>query len=615
MKKLPGVTLVQECTRIRDDLRKLEGLPPVHDHRKSPATPATAPKPAKRNNMYKKTASNLNGTQLDDFLNSSTTNVSANHNFQVQPDLDVNPDYVARELPANDFFVRFFIPMEKRKHAHIPAIAREMFFQLRRADPSVVIGPMDRSVKSDNLFLNHEKGLPNGSDKCKTYVQGVHILNGKLKISMRIRNNRSYQDLRALLHDYLEDTGITISFDDIESSSVFAAGWFKFAHPRFLNRDRLMEFMADQHHDNTISSKISIYPRQFWEKHETTGRVRTELLYVIGAWDIKEDIMDFLLNVQWQEQYSDITFIPFQTTETFTKEHQVKAMQEHNAFCSRLRSEVLHIAHPDTVLDVDGDVEFTFLDWMMSRCYDFESIFYDVDKIGEGLMVVSYFEEKSNIVTGLLDRVQGILEDEFDGDVIESIFGYRDNIRIRRSANRSAQRHLESLAAKSNPQEIDDDVRRPPRVQILYGSEPIENDSTSTYASAAKIATSKHQKLKTKSAHFQQTSEDSEIAELRASIDRIDQQHKQFKQSVEDDVKEVSTKIDTLGTKINTRITSIENRHSETIRKMFEEWDQRNSETRSLILGMCNGHSTEQNIIQAPSTPGEKPSGVPGVTQ
>lgn len=342
--------------------------------------------------MYKSTASNLNGTKLDDFLQSSTssTNVSANNDYRVQNDIETNNEYIAKEIPTNDFFARFYIPMDKRKHAHTSAIAHEMFFQLRRADPSVVLGPRDSTIK-ENLFLNHEKGLTNDSDKCSVYVQGVHIMNGKLKLSMRVRNNRSYQDLRALLHDYLEDTGITLSFDSVENSSVFTACWFKFAHPHYLNRDRLLAFMIEQHHDKDIAQKISIYPRQFWEKHESIGRVRSDLLYIVGVWDIKDDIMDFLFNVRWQGQYSNLSFISFQTNENYIKEHQVRALQEHNEYCSTIMSEVLHIAHPETILEDEDYNEFIFIDWLTTRTYDCNDVFYDVDKIGDGLVVISYF--------------------------------------------------------------------------------------------------------------------------------------------------------------------------------------------------------------------------------
>lgn len=69
-----------------------------------------------------------------------------------------------------------------------------------------------------------------------------------------------------------------------------------------------------------------------------------------------------------------------------------------------------------------------------------------------------------------------------------------------------------------------------------------------------------------------------------------------------------------MDTKINTRITRVEAGHSETIRKMLEEWDKHNSDTKFLILGLCNGGSDKQTI-QTPSTSSDDNSGAPGVTQ
>ena len=246
----------------------------------------------------------------------------------------------------------------------------------------------------------------------------------------------------------------------------------------------------------------------------------------------------------------------------------------------------------------------------MSRCYDYQNIFYDVDKIGEGLIAISYFENKSQIVTGLIERMQSILEDEYDDDVIESIFGYRNNIRIERSANRSAQKHLKALAARSqsNPQGTENDVRKPKRVQILYGSEPIKNDTSSTYAAAAKINTSK---TNSKPKSTTKAEDSSQIAELCASIEKLDQHQKQLEQSVTTNIttnvmSDVTKKINELDTRINTRITRIETTHSETI------------DTKKLIMGMCNGNSPphqEQQAVQTPSTTSEQATGITGVIQ
>ena len=193
---------------------------------------------------------------------------------------DANDGYQAKNLPSNDFFIRFYIPMSSTVKVHVPTHAREMFYQLRRADPSLILGPMDRNVKSQNLFLNHEDALPKDAETCKKYVQGVHFANGKLKLSMRVKNNISYKDLRAILHDYLLETKITMNFDQIESASVFPAGWFQYVHPRYLNRDRMLEFMGDQHGNNEILTKINMYPRQFREKNSDGETVRSDVLFV-----------------------------------------------------------------------------------------------------------------------------------------------------------------------------------------------------------------------------------------------------------------------------------------------------------------------------------------------
>ena len=232
-------------------------------------------------------------------------------------------EYNAKKLPANDFFMGFYIPVKNQKDAHPPSYAKEMFYQLRRGDPSIIMGPMDRSITNTKLFLYNEKEIPTDAETIKTYVQGVHIINGKLKLSMRVKNNRSYQDLRAFMNVYNSTRNIIMNFDQIESASVFSAGLFQFAHLRYLNRDRMLGFMLDQHNDSDITSKINIFPRQFREKTSTGDSERSDVLWVTGAWEFKEEVKSFLFGIQWQSTYSGINIKPFRTNDQFTKDHQV----------------------------------------------------------------------------------------------------------------------------------------------------------------------------------------------------------------------------------------------------------------------------------------------------
>ena len=96
LNKLHGTEIIKDCKRIRDTLRTLEGLPPFQEY--NPLQRNTIPsKPSsRRNNLFKSTASNLNGTQLDDYLQKNNSRVSENNNFRVQPDMDAQNDYIAK---------------------------------------------------------------------------------------------------------------------------------------------------------------------------------------------------------------------------------------------------------------------------------------------------------------------------------------------------------------------------------------------------------------------------------------------------------------------------------------------------------------------------------------
>ena len=61
------------------------------------------------------------------------------------------------------------------------------------------------------------------------------------------------------MSDYITKRSIIMNFDQIESASVSPAGWLQFAHPRFLNRDRMIEFMVNQHSDPDIAKLVNIY--------------------------------------------------------------------------------------------------------------------------------------------------------------------------------------------------------------------------------------------------------------------------------------------------------------------------------------------------------------------
>ena len=222
------------------------------------------------------------------------------------------------------------------------------------------------------------------------------------------------------------------------------------------------------------------------------------------------------------------------------------------------------------------------------------------------LQILKFFKTNIALIDDFIDKIEDILKDEYDCNKISEIFGIHTGIFIRRSANRNAQNHLRGLASrtKSNPQSNDNDIAKSSKkVHLFYGNPPIHKEpGKTTYAEATTPPA---------------TNDTSKLKELEKKIAKLDKDQKQYEQSIATTVTnnlmvEVDKKIEKLDHKINSRITNVEAKHAKTINKLFETWDERNLETKKLILEMCDGNNTS---IQAPSDSSEEESAVPGVTQ
>ena len=251
-----------------------------------------------------------------------------------------------------------------------------------------------------------------------------------------------------------------------------------------------------------------------------------------------------------------------------------------------------------------NEYSIAFTDWLATRTFENDDLFYEVNKIGTGLVTVSYFTDKSNTVDEFLDKIEDILSEEFSDDIIDNVFGIHNGIKITRSANRNTQRYLSTLAAKSksNPQSNECDVSKGSKIHIYYGPTPSSSTSEPSYANIASKS---------------KTVPNNELEALRATVEKLDRNQKQLEETITTNVTnnvsaEFNTKIDKMDKTINDRITKVESKHKTTINTLFEEWEQRNQETKSMILGMCSGHDES---TQAPSDNIAPTNVVPGVSQ
>ena len=248
-----GQLVIQECRKIRDQLRKDQGLPPFVT-----TTPSWKIKKVvdRSNSEFFRNTINLNGCNLDKYI-------SNHHSSPVDPrshmvtDSTYNPTTTFKE---NDFYVRTFFPMSK-KNSHAPTIVRKIFRALQQADPTFLLKPFDRNNKSSNDDISIPDKIPDDEEKFKKYVQGVSITRAnKLRFSMRVTNTMSFNYLRAILGDYEIESGTNHNNDCIVSKEIFAAGYLLFVHLTWINRDDLVQWVLKQTDIADMDEKIHVYP-------------------------------------------------------------------------------------------------------------------------------------------------------------------------------------------------------------------------------------------------------------------------------------------------------------------------------------------------------------------
>ena len=284
-----------------------------------------------------------------------------------------------------------------KKNLHAPTIVKKTFRALQQADPTFILKPFDRTNKSNNGDISNPSDIPNEENGFEKYVQGVSVTRGnKLRFSMRVTNTITFKDLRAILDDYETESGTKHNYDRMVTKEVFAAGYLQFVHPKWINRDHLVKWILEQADIDDIGEKIHIYPRRFYNNDKINADTHTEIVVIDGALEHKKEIMNFLYGIEWSGKYQMINFIPWNTSKEFTKTDQIEAIRSHNSYMSTLTSEILKIKNPGTVLSMDGENNFTFIEWLENKTLDNSTLFYSVEKIGAVEVLISYPESNTD---------------------------------------------------------------------------------------------------------------------------------------------------------------------------------------------------------------------------
>ena len=571
---LNHVQLAEESKKLRNHLRIQKNLPPLptnSDNQKGPSA-------------LQKCVANRNGNLFSKFLPKCTT-------YKSNSTLTNNKEgLLAHRFDQNDFYVRVSVPA-KGNDVHIPTIIKLVFGKLRQADPSFTLMPFDRKNKTKNITIAKEDAIPKNKEDLNDWIQGIYITKrNRLLFSMRCTNNVPFKNVRAVLKRWQKDTDIKINFDAVLSQSLFPAGWLKMAHPRLLNRDSLFQWIIAKS-DTDMIHKLHLYPRIMFEYRDDGSKALTEVLVLDGAFDSKKKILDFLLNIQWEGYYSDISFTPFRVDTQFTKEYQITSIDEHNEFCSGLSSEILTIKRPDTVITTDGSNSYRFIDWLATQNTNGLSTFYEVEQIGVTKVLIAYFDRHIATVNNFLQNMYIKFQQEYGDAVTNTVFGTNKFLLNRSEPLQSASifKNLSNLN-KANPQSTEEVIFKAPRAHGYYGQEPVTTSQNDFDAFGSKTFSAVTQTNNN-------VDNSDEVAQLSQLVYDLQTQVDSLKSTLTSEItgivtKDVDTKIDTIQSTINERIDEVERNCDHKIAAFANKIDTLNSTVNSnhnILLAAIQG--------------------------
>ena len=167
-----------------------------------------------------------------------------------------------------------------------------------------------------------------------------------------------------------------------------------------------------------------------------------------------------------------------------------------------------------------------------------------------------------------------ILQDDYDSQVVNNVFGTSDNVRIRRVRPNNAKNHLSKLKKNSsNPQSSEND-KAPPKVNLFYGRPPVTMEQIEkSYAHAVKTETKKN-------------SETAEINQLAKMLNSLREDHNQLKKSLPTEIatsvsKQMDSKIKQVTNEFDKKVQESEKRVSNQFDDFLKAFRQEATEERA----------------------------------
>lgn len=204
-------------------------------------------------------------------------------------------------------------------------------------------------------------------------------------------------------------------------------------------------------------------------------RIITSAIVIDGAFEIKDEALNFLYSHTFSGRYKNVTFVPYKSNEVFKPSDQIGFIKSNNEYQQKLARLIIKANEASTKHTINGRT-FSFQDWLQNITVDKKHVIEGVEIAPDDVLRIIFHIDITDAVKHVVHNLYDYAEPIFGENLTASILD-RENLQRTKTSHEVEKEHAKKLKAKAvnaNPQTAGDTstYSRPhqPKARGYYGT-------------------------------------------------------------------------------------------------------------------------------------------------
>ena len=168
-----------------------------------------------------------------------------------------------------------------------------------------------------------------------------------------------YKTVKGVIFEWCGKNGSYTNFTTKQISNEFSAGWLHGISANYYNRDHIQEYIESKKPE--LVNHVSVYAKEVFEYKKDHTKVISYVVFIDGTMEKQHELLEFLYTHKWTAQYSGVTFISHNTSDAFTKEDRLAAIESHNKYLFTVNRIIVNVHGAQNFHNIGGKL-ITFQD-------------------------------------------------------------------------------------------------------------------------------------------------------------------------------------------------------------------------------------------------------------